>query len=226
MKARMAGLASFVLLVAVFAAPAAAGVDIQFGADVVVDDRADLYISISAHYFDHEPRDVRRMAARYSDPDDLAVALFIMRHSGRDAETVWNLRRRGRTWWEIGLKLGVPVDLWFVEIRHDPGPPYGKAYGHWKNHRRDDRYYMVLDDDDIRNLVAVRLVHEYYGLPVQTAMQLRAGGDNLRWIVSEEYGRRHGPGRRSARQTPSNADTDHGRHPGRGRGHGKGHKSR
>lgn len=194
MKARTAGLASFLLLGVLCAVPATAGVDARFGADVYVDDRADLYVSVSARYFDQDRRAVRRLAMRYTDPDDLAVALFIMKHTGHDADSIHELRRRGRTWWEIGMKLEVPVDLWFVEVPREPGPPYGKAYGHWQNHRRDRRYFMVLDDDEIRNLVAVRMVHEYYGLPVETAMELRARGDNLRWIVAEEYHRRHGTG--------------------------------
>ena len=82
---------------------------------------------------------------------------------------IFDLRRRGRTWWEISIRYGVPADAWFVPVRRDPGPPYGKAYGHWKKHRRDDRRELVLSDVDARNLVAVRVMHEYYGVSAEIA---------------------------------------------------------
>ena len=90
--------------------------------------------------------------------------------------------------------MGVPVGAWFVPVQGDPGPPYGKAYGHWKKHKRNPKAAVVLVDADIRNLVAVRVIHEYYGVPVKAAMEWRASGRDLRNLVSDEYHRRHGKG--------------------------------
>ena len=109
------------------------------------------------------------------------------------------------------MRLGLPVDVWFVEVHHDPGPPYGKAYGHWKRHNRNKNQPMVLSDTDIRNLTAVRMIHEYFGVSVEVAMDWRSSGRDLDTIMAGEYHKRHGK--------PAHAGP-------KGRGRDKSHKNK
>jgi hypothetical protein len=190
--------------------PAPAGVDIDFGMRVDVGDDADLFLAVSSRYFDRDRATITDLGVRYTDPDDLTVSLFLCRHTGADPGRIWNLRRQGLTWWQIGVRLGVPADAWFVPVTRDPGPPYGKAYGHWKKHRRGGPTPAALTDRDLRNLVAVRMLHEYYGVSVEVAMDWRASGESVRTLVAREYRGRHA-------KAPG--------HPSRGKGHGK-NKSR
>ncbi len=189
--------------------PAEAGLDIDLGASIRGDD-VDVYVSISSRYFDRDRGTVDRYAAHFSDPDDLAVLFYVSKHSGRSCDHILGLRQQGLSWWEISRGLGLPVGIWFVEVRHDPGPPYGKAYGHWEKHKRDRHHPMVFSDADIRNLIAVRMIHEYYGVSVQVAMDWRASGNSLKTIMTGEYHKRHGK--------PAHAG--HKRH-GKGKGHKK-----
>ena len=92
------------LLLACLAAPASAGLDIDFGASVTLGDEDDLFLSVSARYFDEEPREVERWRARYADPDDLAVALFLSRSSGKSPDVIFRLRRHGMSWWDVSLR--------------------------------------------------------------------------------------------------------------------------
>ena len=182
-----------VFLAGALIAPTFAGVDIDFGVAAEIDDRTDLYFSISSRYFGQDRETVSTWGARYRDPDDLAVVLFIRHHSGRSLDELYALRQqRGLTWWEISVRFGVPTEVWFVPVQRDPGPPYGKAYGHWKNHKHDRSTPVALSDADLRNLVAVRMVHEYYGVPVDLAMEWRSGGRDLRALMTDEYVKRHG----------------------------------
>jgi hypothetical protein len=197
------------------AVPADAGIDIDLGASVRVNDDTDLYFGISSRYFDRDRDVVRHWGSRYRDPDDLAVALFISRHSGRSLDAIFTLRRGGSTWWDISVRYGMRPDVWFVPVRRDPGPPYGNAYGYWKKHKHDRRHAIVLSDVDARNLVAVRMVHEYYGVSVETAMQWRSGGRAVSVLLTDEYHKRHGQG--GAHHAKS-----HGKSPGKGKGKGKG----
>jgi hypothetical protein len=171
------------------AQPAQAGLDVALGAHVQVGDDTDLFLNISSRYFNRDSRVVTDMDRRYSNPDDLSVALFLTNRTRRDPAEIWRLRERGQTWWEIGLRFGVPADAWFVPVRRQPGPPYGKAYGHWKN-GKNSTYRMT--DADARNLVAVRMIHEYYGVPVDVAMDWRASGQSVRTLMTREYRQRHG----------------------------------
>ena len=190
--------------------PAQAGLDVDLGISIGGDD-ADVYLSISSRYFDRDRGTVDQFARHFADPDDLAVLFYLSKRSGRSCDHIFRMHRQGLSWWEISLRLGLPVDIWFVEVRHDPGPPYGKAYGHWKKHKHDKHHQMVFSDADIRNLTAVRMIHEYYGVSMQVAMDWRGSGTSLKTIMSGEYHKRHGK--------PAHAGH-------KGRGKGKSHKNK
>jgi len=198
--------------------PASGGLDVSFGADVEVGNDARLFLSISSRYFDRDVRAVEDYARRYyPNPDDLSVALFLSSYCDRSPEWFFSMRKEGLGWFEIGNRCRVPVDIWFVPVDHDPGPPYGKAYGYWKKHRKNPGTRVVLSDTDCRNLVAVRIAHEYYGVPVATAMEWRASGQSVDRVLAGEYRKRHVKARER--------DDDDG-HPGKGRGKGKGKNKR
>ena len=168
-----------------------AGIDIDFGAQVRIGDDADLFLSISSRYFDRDRSSVDRAAALYRNPDDLAVALYLAKRAEVRVDRVHRLRRGGLSWWQVSVELGLPADIWFVRVQRDPGPPYGKAYGHWKHHKKDRRRAIALTDVQARDLVAVRMIHEYYGVSVAVAMEWRADGDGVRRLMTSEYRSRH-----------------------------------
>jgi len=208
----------FAFLAIAMVSPASADVDIDFGVAARIDDRTDLYFSISSRYFGRDHDTVSAWGARYHDPDDLAVVLFISKHSGRSLDELYALRQqRGLTWWEISVRFGVPAEVWFVPVRRDPGPPYGKAYGHWKKHKHDRGERVVLTDADLRNLVAVRMVHEYYGVSVDVAMEWRSSGRDLRGLMTDEYEKRHGKPYHASEVASGNDSKP-------GKGHGNGNK--
>ena len=197
-------------LCGILLAPAAqAAVDVQFGAAVNVNDNTSLFFGVSSRYFNREPRVVEDWGRRVPDPDDLSVLMFLSSRSGRSPDAVFALRRGGLSWWDVSLRLGVPADVWFVPVRRDPGPPYGNAYGHWKKHGRDGRAYRV-DDRTARDLVAVRVIHEYYGIPADRAMEMRRSGRRIDSLVCDEYRTRHGKGGRDG----------HDRYASKGKGRG------
>ena len=221
MKKRISGFLAVLLLAAMLSTgPVIAGIDIDFGAAVRAGDDADLYFSISSRYFDRDRAVIERVAVHYGDPDDLAVSLFIANRSGRSPDRIYAMRQRGLSWWDISVRLGIPADIWFVKVNRDPGPPYGKAYGYWKKHKHDRNHVVVLTDVDVRNLVAVRMIHEYYGVSVEAAMDWRSSGRDLRHILSGEYHKRHGKTAHHKASKGGGKSTP----PGHNKGHGRGKK--
>lgn len=187
------GLTGAVVAVVVMGlSPVAAGFDVSFGADVAVDDDTRLFFSISSRYFDRDVRTIESYSQRYfPDPDDLSVALFLSSRCDKNPDWFFSLRKQGLGWFEIGDRCDVPLDVWFVPVSRDPGPPYGKAYGHWKKHKQRPDSSVVLSDDDCRNLVALRVAHEYYGVSVETAMNWRSSGASMDRLMTTEYRKRH-----------------------------------
>ena len=228
MKRRIVSAALLAVALGVFGAavlPAAhAGIDVDLGASFPIGDNGRLFFNISSRYFGYEPMVVEHWGVRYTNPDDLAVSLFISRQCGRSPDVIFALRRQGLSWWDVGLRTGVPMDAWFVPVQRDPGPPYGKAYGHWRKHRENPKYMVVLGDADLRNLVAVRMAHEYYGVPVDDAMRWRASGSSVREVMVREYNVRHG--KQGGEKEHGEKGEKHGHGQGNGKndhGNGQGH---
>lgn len=206
-----------------FGSGARAGVDISFGASAPLGDDGRLFFSISSHYFDRDPRVVDDWGRRIPDPDDLAVFLHICSHSRTSPDVVFSYRKQGLSWFDIGVRVGVPVDTWYVAVPTDPGPPYGKAYGYWRKHQRDPHYAVRLTDRQCRDLVAVRMAHDYYGVSPQVAMDWRRSGASVDTIMSREYRQRHGRDATEhhggGRDGDGHGGKNHG-HGGNGHGHG------
>ena len=195
-----------------------AGLDIDFGAAVQIGDNTDVYFAVSSRYYDQDEQNVRKWNRQCADSDDLAVALFISRHGHESPDKVFALRSNGMSWWEISVRLGVPAEVWFVPVKKDPGPPYGKAYGHWKKHGKNSPAKMDLSDADAQNLVAVRMLHEYYGVSVEVAMEWRSSGRNLEDITAGAYRNRHGKNKNSHDKVAVHSDDNQGKNKGGGKG--------
>lgn len=173
------------------AAPAAsAAVDISFGARAPVGD-GNLFFSISSRYFDRDPRIVNDWSRRFRNPDDLAVFFYLVQHSRMSPEQVYALRTRGMSWYDVGLRCGIPFNAWYVTVNRAPGGRYSKPYRDYDRYRQNPRYARRLSDREIRDLVAVRMAHEYYGVSPETAMDWRRSGSNVQVIMTREYHNRH-----------------------------------
>jgi hypothetical protein len=219
MKQRLIPACALVVALAttVCAGQASAGVDVCFGAALQIGDDTEVYLAFSSRYYDREEEDVRRWHRHCGESDDLAVALFVARQSGRNPDDVLILRGQGLAWWEISLRLGVKPEVWFVPVTRNPGPPYGNAYGRWKKHGKGGPDKIALSDAEARDLVAVRMLHEYYGVTAEMAMDWRASGKGLRELSAGEYRRRHG-GKHANEKDAAKVAVQADETPGKGKG--------
>jgi hypothetical protein len=202
---------SFVALGFLIAAPAArAGADISFGVHAPLGDDGNLFFSISSRYFDREPQVVNDWGRRFSNPDDLAVFLHVCAQSRLAPEVVYRYRRSGLSWYDVGVRAGLPAEVWYVPVERAPGPPYGNAYGYRRNHERDPRRTARLNDRQVRDLVSVRMAHEYYGVSPEVARNWRRGGCDVRTMMTREYRSRHRDGARHDDDRHDRRQHDHG----------------
>ena len=185
-----------------------------------IGDRADAQtaFSVSAHigdfhvavanYYRVPEREVIVIRERRIRDEEIPVALFIARHARVPWTHVVDMRSRGASWWDISVRFGLSPEIYYVPVAVSPGPPYGRALGHYKKKHRKHWKTIVLTDADIVNLVELRFLSEHYAVAPERIIELR--GRDRDFVVVHAEVREHRKGE------------DRGRHSGKGKGRDRG----
>jgi hypothetical protein len=118
---------------------------------------------------------------------ELPVVLFLAHASGRSIDFIVGLRSEPLSWHVVFERCGVPYDVLFVGMDRDPGPPYGKAWGHW----RKTSGKGALSDDSIAGLVQLQTAHRLTGIPVLDVVRAGREGRSVAVVVADKKGRPH-----------------------------------
>lgn len=170
----------------------------------------DFHVAV-ANYYQVPEREVIVIRERRIPDDEIPVALFIARHAGVPWTRVVDMRLRGASWWDISVRLGVSPDVYYIPVAVAPGPPYGRALGHYKNKHRKQWSTIVLSDADVVNLVELRFLSEHYHVAPERIIEMRGRDRDFVAINAEVRG--GGKGR----------DDQGGNSQGKGKGSNKGH---
>src|SRR5574341_1911956 len=110
-------------------ARAGASFDFLFSMDSVSNDRQ-YFLNLTVGSYGYDRGVIEPVLPRLSYIEvDLPVVLFLAKESGRDVDYIVDLRASDRSWSAVFADLRIPVDVLFVGIDQDQGPPYGRAWG-------------------------------------------------------------------------------------------------
>ena len=224
----------FILASNFTARPAAAQTAVSVNARV-----GDFHVAVANYY--HVPeREVVVVRERRISDDDLPVVFFIAREARVPVARVIALREQGRSWWNISVGFGLRPDVYYVPVAYAPGPPYGRAYGHYKKPKKQWNT-IVLADDDVVNMVHLRFLSEHYGIPPERVMEARSRnrhvaamytdiGDRRKAVRKDDNDKGENNRRSASSVQPSQASSQksqsskgHDDEKGNGKGKGKGH---
>lgn len=151
-----------------------------------------------------------------SEPD-MVVALHLARVADMDLEIILDWRRGGLTWYDITHRCHRDTNIYYVDLPSDPGPPYGRAWGHWRKHPRQD---MRMSDDEIRSFTTLRALSEYSRQRPSEVLQMRRQGKSPSQIAGK-----HRSKSEDAAPRGSESSSDKGKSNGKsnGKSKGKGH---
>jgi len=170
-------LASFVLLaLSVIAPQTQAGVEVGLSADE--DGIRSFHLAIGEHYGVQE-KTVIAVRERKIPEEDIPVVFFLAKNAGVTPDVIVKLRVSGNSWMQIATQFGLTAELFYVKFDKDPGPPYGKAWGHFKKHKRADWHKVRLVDADITNLVNLKFAVARHGCTPAEVVKMRAKGDGF-----------------------------------------------
>jgi hypothetical protein len=130
-------------------------------------------LSIGEYY--HVPeREVIVVHERGIQEEELPVVFFIAQMAHVSPEAIVDLRLRGMNWMDITLHFGLNPEIYYIPVRQ--GPPYGHAYGHYKNHPKSGWHKGDLRDSDIVNQVNLKFISEHHRFAPEKIMKYRSEG--------------------------------------------------
>jgi hypothetical protein len=173
-----------------------------------------------SNYYRVPEREVMVIRERHIRDQEIPVVLFMAQRARVSPATIAGLRTGGRSWWDIAAHYRIGPEAFYVPVAAVPGPPYGRAWGHYKNKPRQQWRTIVLDDDDIVTLVNVKFLAGYHHTTTDRIVALR--GKHADFVaIHTEVGRGHGA--TAARVKSRGQSKGQSRGQGKGQGKGKGH---
>jgi len=162
---------------------AAVSFDVSVG--LPIGDDARLFLNITNEYYAPPPQVATVVVRRCPHPeDDYPVILFLARASGRSPGEILDLRLRGDSWSVVMHRLRVVPSVLFAGIDRDPGPPYGRAWGHYKNHRR--RKFEIRDRDFV-DLIKLQVASKYYRVSPSMVVAERRRGRTVEQFAADRH---------------------------------------
>lgn len=209
--ARLLVLALVFLGASATTARAAAAFDIAAGLSLGDDDR--IFLNVTNGYYAPQREMAIALVHRSRDPvDDYPCVLLLARASHRPPAQILDMRLGGMDWADIMFGLHVAPSVLFAGMDHDPGPPYGKAWGYWK---KNPRGRLEIRDRHFVELAKLRVTTGAYGLSPYAVVTERRNGVRYESYVAERHRQRE----RSGKAKPGKPE--HGQDQGRGHGHGQ-----
>jgi hypothetical protein len=228
--------AGIALLLMCGMARADVGFDVAVGMNLNEDTR--IFLNVTNQTW--QPAVATTLIQGCADPGaDFPVIAFLAYHSHRSPSFILNLRKEGYGWADIFFQLHVQPSVLFVGIDHDPGPPYGNAWGYWKKHYRPGtRQLYRISDRDIVGLVKVQTASRHFGASPFAVIDAQRNGRRPEAYTADRWKQKNGrptwassPGRGNGRAQRMDQDQADENAPGRGnskgqgkgKGHGNGH---
>lgn len=208
---------AFALCLSVAPARAALFSDVSLG--LGLGDDARVFLNVTNDYFAPPPAVAVDVLRRSPSPsDDFPVILLLARASKRPAVEILRLRLDYLSWSDIMFRLNTSPSVLFVGLGRDPGPPYGKAWGRWKKHRRGERF--SIRDRDVVELAKLQIAAGSLRVSPYALVSERNKGATIEHFVAEK--RRHKyPKAKTAGGQPKGKGPGKQKDPDRGQGQGK-----
>ena len=205
----------------IFVAVCANAQQVNAGVSIGEEGLRGFYLAVG-DYFRVPEREVILIKERRIPDEEIPVALFIAARARVIPSVVIDLRLGGRSWMDITLHFKLNPEIYHVPVEGEvKGPPYGKAYGYYKNKNRKDWGKIVLSNPEIINLVNLRFISEYHRFPPEEVIRLRAVGKNF-ILINDEVKKRKGKEKDLKGKDKESREKEKGEGKGKGKGKGKG----
>lgn len=152
--------------------------EVSVGLSVDKDGLKSFHLAIGEHYVTYD-KEIEAVRKQNISDEELPLVFFFAKHTGVGKNEIIRLRLKGKSWMDICLQFGYTAELFYVPVKSNPGPPYGKAYGHFKNKNKKKWNEIRLSDAEIIDFVNLKFMSEYYGYSPDEIIKMRAKGKSF-----------------------------------------------
>ncbi len=137
-------------------------------------------------YYRIPQREVIIIKERGIPPREIPVVLLIAKKAHVAPEIVADFRLRGNTWLDTTFRFDLGPEIFYVRVGLVIRDPlYGNVYLRYTHKPKKEWSRIALSDDDIINLVNLKLMSEHYGYPFETIIRMRSSGQQFDSIDDE-----------------------------------------
>ena len=183
--------------------------DVSLGVSISDGELKSFHLAVG-DFYDVPQEQVHMVRSKSVGDEELAVVFFFAQRAQVNPEVILKLRLGGQSWMEIGLHYGITAEAYYVPVEKAPGPPYGKAYGHYKNRKKAQWNDIRLSDAEVVDFVNLKFVSGYYDHAPEEVMKHRANGSSFIGITAEIEKKRTVSKAPSLESTKDNADKKSG----------------
>ncbi len=137
---------------------------------------------VITQYFHATPKEFRRAARDLDSADEMTVAFFLSRESGKKIHRVLRRRASGASWWELMQELDVGTP-W---LDRDHSLPL-KSMWNGNVSRGPDVAFQPMKDARFENLVGAQVTGAYFRMAPSLVLDARAQGKSFRHIQYAFY---------------------------------------
>lgn len=110
-------------------------------------------------------------------PDsELPVVFHIASKAKVSPGAIVALRRQKKSWLDVTLHFGLSPEIFHVPVTKVPGPPYGRAYGYFRNKPKSGWGKIKLKDDEIVHLVNVKFLSSHHRRSPDDVLRMNRAG--------------------------------------------------
>jgi hypothetical protein len=157
--------------------------EVDVGVSFDKDGLTGFYLAIGDHY-QVEQKTIAVVREKNIPDEDLPVVFFLARHAGVKPAVIIKLRLGGKSWMDIAWHYNLHADLFYVPLKN-PGPPYGKAWGHFKKKKRDQWSTIRLSDEEVVAFVNLKFLSVHYGHSADEIATMRGKNKSFVTINTE-----------------------------------------
>lgn len=152
--------------------------EVNLGISIDEDGIKGFYLAIGEH-FEIDARRVTSVKKAQIPDEEMPVVFFLAKRCFVSPSIIIRHRRDGLSWMDICLKYDLTAEIFWVDLKQTPGPPYGKAWGHYKKKKKNKWGSIRMTDIEIVNFVNLKFISLHYGYSPDEVAKMRGNGTSF-----------------------------------------------